>query len=846
MAARNQARDIWNDRPGCLIYELSSLNTALLAMSSVQGRDHEVSTVNSCKARVHLRPNGFDDTSLGRPPTCLTSHHSDQRAGFLKHFADKLLAVYHTSHLKAALEKAISIHEEALRLQHEGHECQAETLTHLGDTLYCFCCDQGVEEARGKFSTECHRQALHVGPPGNSLRDESLHNLLRSQRAIGHERLDDLNIPIECVSHNREDLQHFLLGHLERSYSMDSLNDRLHMIVDHANNMKILTKVISSRREVLLMRPLGHPLRSVSLHVVATGLCTSFEHLDGPEILVETISTLRQATQHSVGQSQRCMLLDTRGRHLSLGSFYEQHSVSFWEPIALDLGALRLLPLNHPTQARLGCKITRALLVIVCDREDGNAPAEAASLLCEVVIMSSPSFVSPVPDIARKMLAEAKFDMRCDTEALSEATIFGRATLQRYSLGHVSRFCALCKARAFFWPEALTCCKEVLQLCSLGYLKRAQVLSGMKKCFLDPSRPLFSPSQGMTRRSEAYLDISSYVNESLKSAMFALHRLEVTYDASIEGAQAGSHGKLDEGFSALYAQVIRFLPQVVSFKIDHSARLQAVTAYDEIARDAAARAVLSGCLPQAVAMLEHGRGRFWTQALYLRTATFDGVFEDDCHKLQRILRVLERGPPRSESPEQTSEERERELEKRSQLNQAVRGLILNIRGYLTFDRFLLPPSFDALLASLPDGFVVIVNTSKLGDHALLLQRETGLATSLALQTVRTGFDSATLQAHIPRVRSSGHRAMRVNRGRGRRFQDVLASLWISIVKPILDVLGMKVSNESIAVFAMSDPVFLENSRACSPTTLVVRNGTARILAYTCRWEVSRQESCMRL
>jgi hypothetical protein len=154
---------------------------------------------------------------------------------------------------------------------------------------------------------------------------------------------------------------------------------------------------------------------------------------------------------------------------------------------------------------------------------------------------------------------------------------------------------------------------------------------------------------------------------------------------------------------------------------------------------------------------------------------------------------------------------------------------------------LLPPTFDALFASLPDGYVVVVNASKLGWHALLLQRATGLATSLALQPVRTGFDFATLQAHLPRSsmsESSEPRAMRVDNGRGRCFEDDLASLWISVVKPILDSLNLHVSNESIAVFAASNMIFSENARACSPTTLVVCDGTARLLAYTCGWEVS--------
>jgi hypothetical protein len=299
-----------------------------------------------------------------------------------------------------------------------------------------------------------------------------------------------------------------------------------------------------------------------------------------------------------------------------------------------------------------------------------------------------------------------------------------------------------------------------------------------------------------------------------------LQQLEEVYSASTKSAQARSHQENDEWILDLYAQFIGLLPLAANFGLDHSARLQAVTGCDEIARNAATRAMILGCLPQAVSMLEQGRGVFWTQTLHLRTTGFDGVPDSDCQELKRMLHHLEHGARQEERSEQSADQRERKLEKRRQLNAAVQALIFKIRRYPGLDRFLLPPTFDALFGSLPDGFVAIVNASRLGHHAVLLHRATGHAISLALKPFRTGFDFATLRAQLPRdmVSSSerdadaGTRAMRLNGGRAAKLEDMLSSLWSLIVQPIIPTLGLHVSLLLLASHGPSDRDVLASAR----------------------------------
>jgi hypothetical protein len=93
--------------------------------------------------------------------------------------------------------------------------------------------------------------------------------------------------------------------------------------------------------------------------------------------------------------------------------------------------------------------------------------------------------------------------------------------------------------------------------------------------------------------------------------------------------------------------------------------------------------------------------------------------------------------------------------------------------------------------------MVIVNTSEVADHALLLHRPTGLATSVSLDFPHTGFDFTALKTKLPRDGDSKYevessRAMRLSSGETDSLDHVLRLLWTSIVWPVINRLGLKV------------------------------------------------------
>jgi tetratricopeptide (TPR) repeat protein len=740
----------------------------------------------------------------------------------LKRMADGHLQNYHTSHSVAALEKAISMYEEALRQRPFGDERRTEALNDLGDALYHSCCCRTVDDSRMDLCIEVLREALLSRPPGHPLRDQSLHNLARSLRVIRYEEeLGSLDVIMECASLDQEALDLRPSGHPERAKSLNNLANNLEYIAKQTGDRHLLVKVVSIRREVVSAFPFGHPMHQDSLYNLGTALCANFEHLGGFGIIAEAISVAREALQHHpVGHPDRYMALDLLAHALSLRSTHDGNRDSILMSVEFRRGALQLLAGDHPERAKIMSNLACSLLDLCRTGDDRSSLDEAIRLLREAVTLQRPGRRSY--DGALQLLAEAleaKFDNDSYNGGLEEAVKLHRMTLNLRPIGHTRRFWSLeglgrvlCKLGSGLWPEALSCYEEAVQLCPVGCPARARLLSGMGKCFLYPGSPSFSFSEGISCLSKAYGDTFSHVNGRLKLAVADFQQLEAAYRASKKGTHERLHTPGDERVFNLYIQVIGLLPLAANFGLDHSMRLQAVSGCDEIVRNAAARAVLYGCLPQAITMLEQGRGVFWTQTLHLRTAAFDDVPEDDHQELKRMLQLLEHGARQEESFEDSIDERERDLEKRRQLNEDVQVLISKIRGYPGLDRFLLPPIFGALLGSLPDGFVVIVNASKLGYHAMLLHRATGLATSLALKPFRTGFDFATLRAQLPRDMVSlperdandGTRAMRLNGGKAVKLEDMLSALWSSVVNPIIEALGLHVSNLLATIQTLSD------------------------------------------
>jgi tetratricopeptide (TPR) repeat protein len=777
--------------------------------------------ISTCEATVLLGREALNDSRLVR----YGSRHSldvhapiyfdSDRAQLLKASADSLMTAYDHSHLVAPLEEAIVVYEKALELLPPAHEARADFAHDLGNALYHFCYLHGDDKTRSARCIMLLREALRLRPPGHPLRGQSLHNLARALRSVAYEQLlGGACVLAECVSLNQEALKLRPLGHPDRGKSLINLAAALAVSFENSGDFSLLEEAIEMQREVIPLYPPGHEMRHHALNNLGIALFYSFELRGGISTLAEAIHLLRECLGlRPTGHPLRHAGLLNLASALRLNFLHRGSLESQSEAILLGREALALCPDGNPM--RYGCLsgLAKSLLDSLSQTDDVQTLDEAVRLLREALSSQNSGHGSNeiVETLSRLGLAlQAVYDQRHDIEALKEAKARQREALQACPQSHHRRIGILgdlarlhCKPGCQSWTEALTLYREALNACPAGYPTRAMLLSGMSICFLVPESPFFNLIEGISHLDVAYADRFSPIHQRLQCAVTDLRLVEDAYREAVKDADAftTTHTRLQ--VLRLYNQVIGLLPLAANFGLNYHARLRAVAGSDELVRNAAARAILLGHISQAVGMLEEGRGVFWTQTLHLRATDFDQVPQTERQELERIFRLLNHGASSLESFDRTTLQQERTLQELWELNEEAEALIVQIRSYDGLGRFLMPATFDGLLSKLPAGFIVIVNISKLGCHALLLNSASGLAATLELEPPHKDFDLNAMRGKLPRDIApraekdwpSESRTMRLNR---RPVQDplhsVLALLWTSIAQPVLSKLEIEVSH----------------------------------------------------
>jgi tetratricopeptide (TPR) repeat protein len=744
---------------------------------------------------------------------CLTRRCSEKQADALKALADVLITDHAVSHKLEIIEEAISVYDQVLQFRPLGHERRDEAVSDLGDALCVFCVYNGTDNSRALRSFDLLREAVQLRSENHPLRAQSLHNLARALFVLGYsQRSGDLALLSECIQLNREALQLRTVGHPERIKSLGNLAVALTHYFEYCGDPESIEEGVHMSREVLQLLKPGHPLRDKSVENLAIALRRLAAFLGGLSTLAEAECLLREALAlRPSGHPLRFRTLNNLACSLQTRYGLQALPTALSEAIALRREALNLVPASHPEWSVVMKDLANSLVVDFRYRRDLSSITEAITLLRHALPLlrsvGSPGRHHSMITLAEALLAQ--FDECKDRACLLEATALYHDALDLCPPGHADRAETLHRLGRLLsrpecqsWPKALALFCEAARNCSAGYSARPVLLSDMSKCFLDPASPFFDLGKGISHLSEGYSNELSHVNQRLGQAVSDLQNVETAYMDAMKNADVSIRDQYGSLILDLHAKIIGLLPRAANFGLDHKTRLQVITGSDEISRNAAARAVLLGRLSQAVELLEEGRGIFWSQTLHLRATVFDGIPDKDRENLLRLLRQLEFGTRNTENSDQTVSQREEALERRRQLDEEVQALISKIRAHSGCGRFLMPAAFQKLLCSLPNGFVVILNASKLGHHVLLLHKTAGLATSLELQPPSSGCTWVGLRARLPRdggteIGSNSEpysRAMRKDSGQFSSLEVVLSQLWTFMVQPVISQLGLQVSD----------------------------------------------------
>jgi tetratricopeptide (TPR) repeat protein len=650
-----------------------------------------------------------------------------------------------------------------------------------------------------------------------------------TQAIASHVRLDN----VDALEEDRRALDMRAPGHPDRSRCLYNLATRLQTRNEELGDLDSLAEAVDLHRQALDLRPRGHPDRSMSLNNLANALATQFVQLEDLDSLAEAVDLHRQALDlHPQGHPDRSMSLNNLAT--ALQTRFEQlgDPDSLAEAVRLHRQALDLLPQGHPDCSMSFSNLAAALWSRFKQLGDLDSLAEAVGLHRQALDLRPPGH--PDRSMSLNNLANAlatRFEQLGDLDSLAEAVGLHRQALDLRPQGHPDRLSSLINL-AFTvhtqskslnnisddptvhssqrcvsdLDEELRLYQEGLHSCSGGHPMRIRFLFATGTCLLRTETHVHNFEVGISNILEALRDQASPARQALRHTFEALPMVGVAYQSSTEhtgNVELGRHHHHDLVLQ-VYILAIRLLPRVARFGLDHAGRLRELSGAETISRDAATWAIAAGRNTEAVEMLEEGRGVFWTQALRLRTTDLDLLPAQNAQELRRLFHTLEMG---SVGDEMTSiVQRERLIEQRRRLSNTAEALIADIRSRPGMSRFMLPPAFSSLVLSLPDeGFVVLLVTSYLGHHALVLDRVRGQTSSLELFPPEGGFFSEAVRVSLPRdggselhhtedtdVSRAFGVSKRANRLPKEPLNQTLAQLWTLIVKPVIGMLGLKV------------------------------------------------------
>jgi tetratricopeptide (TPR) repeat protein len=747
---------------------------------------------------------------------CPTTDHIT-RADLLRELSRALQTQFRRHGNLNILIEALKMSREALTLLPAGDSDRTGTsvsdlaIAHL--TLY---------QAQGNFATleeaiKLSRQSLDLRPPGHPNRFNALSNLAAALRIRFNQR-GGPDLLDEAIGLLRQAVNLCPRGHPTRGRVLNNLADALHTRFEQSRDPEASSEAIELYREVLDLHPLGHPDRHASLNNLAMSLSVQFKQQGNSQALTEAIALHRQAlTLLPTGHPSYGTSLDNLATALLWRSKEQGDADALTEANSLLRRALEL----HPSRGSTLNNLAAVLYARFMDREndsDISALAEVIDLNRQALSLSSPH--NPTHHAALNNLASAllsRTEKDGDLHTLIEVIDLHRQALRLRPPSHFMRPSTLknlgSALRLLYLTqptvveEELALAREGMEICGHGHPMQAYFLFAVGACLLRPGTPLFDSESGVRYIIQSLENPVSPARERLHLAIHFLRFLDDIYRGQLAEAEILNSAPIID----LYVRTIRLLPYVASVGRGHAFRLRELAVAEKMSRNAATRALLVGRKSDAVEMLEEGRGVFWSQALRIRSTALNNLPAHDRDRLYGLLEELETGIHTVESTMLDTAGRERLIEERRQLGDTIEALIASIRQRPGLERFLMPPAFSSLLQLLPHhGFVVMLVSSKLGDHALILNLDQNDARTLKLSAPPGGFLSQLIQTALPRggrgtdrpassldLRAL-ERALNVSRKSKKKvvadpLEDMLGALWTFIVKPVIDALELQVS-----------------------------------------------------
>jgi tetratricopeptide (TPR) repeat protein len=295
--------------------------------------------------------------------------------------------------------------------------------------------------------------------------------------------------------------------------------------------------------------------------------------------------------------------------------------------------------------------------------------------------------------------------------------------------------------------------------------------------------------QSRSQRTGDQEDLDEAIDAARAAADGTVGSPLVRLDASKIWADAAAGvGRMSEAAHA-YATAISLLPVVAWHGLDRGTREYHLARFPTLAADAAACTILSGQPERAVELLEQSRSLLWTQALTVRSDLAELAVRAPhiAERLASIRTLLDARPPetralQSETDKDATQSMDaRAADQRLHLALEWDQLLTQARAIPGFKDFLAPIPYQQLTAAASDGPVIILNASRYGSHAIILQPNTSLTV--------VDLPGATPEAVVEHITQQGGSSPLERAVSDNRLLEALAWTWDVIAEPALRALS---------------------------------------------------------
>ncbi|KIM78151.1 hypothetical protein PILCRDRAFT_597497 [Piloderma croceum F 1598] len=736
----------------------------------------------------------------------ITSGHC-VRPGYLNDFGIALWTRFERLGDVADIDKGISCLEEALL--HDVQPVKGRFLNTLGTLFWKRHVHSGDHSDIEKAILH-HKAAARIIPDDDDNPGMFFNNLGNSlfTRFEGQGHLDDLESSISNLEMAKQLIsdEHLTKADVYNNLGISLLKRfvRLGEIID-------IDEAVANHQASLSLTPTSHPSQRRYLTNLGNAYFARAERLGDTLDIDNAISHLEIALRVTPkGHPEMASTLDTFG--ICFIKRYEMRSevADLEKSIENQEAALRLTSSGHPEEflrlSNLGIR-----LLTLFNLSGNIADIEKAFSVSEKAAELAPEQHPSTPGIRNNFgnVLFARFERQGDIDDLNKAISILQATADTMPDSHPLRSSSLSNL-AFVLMQRFLNSHDLSDLLSS--------LLALRESSLAKTSP---PSA----RFEAALLLS-------KIAHF-YHTLPIHGFPSLNDA---------------YATALDLLQRLAWLGLSINSRYQELLRANTVACDAAAGALMMDDPERALEWLEQGRSVVWGQMLQLRTP-IDGLrnnHPDLADNLVRISIELEQGSSRSVNTTTAMDQpgsNEFIARKHRQLAHEWEKSVEKVQELPGFERFLLPKQYSQLRQAAAVGPIVVLNASTYRCDALILpsqeaplchihlenftfEQARGLQSLMRNILINEGLrggdnsdraETDPMQVHPDNKRTSRsgdpwdqilsrlgqsnsgdeRHGQRVNTGityDDEGFRILLAKLWNSVVKPVLDCLGLQPSS----------------------------------------------------